>query len=413
MIGDAVTSLSDRICREIERCGPLPFSVFQALALYDQESGFYSRDTSAGRNGDFVTSPEIGLLFGRLVARVLDQWWNELGCPDPFVVVECGAGSGSLARAVIGSNPSCAATLHYLLVEQSPPRRQLHRSLVDPGVSASIPGDKRSLREPVHVAESGWDLRCPELDGQTPVVTSVPSFADLPEGVEAAVVLANELLDNLPIDMYQRQNRVWYECLVDRSLPSNPNSFTESLKPLNASSDWGLIERLDELLDERVDPATEVRVPLQSSARSWLESAISLCPRGKVICFDYFRSTHEMALLPMHHWLRTYRGHGPGGSPFVDPGSKDITCDVALDQLTKTAVPATVVSQRDFLRSAGLDRLVAAARVEWTERAAIGDLAALEARSLLSEAEALADPAGLGGHKVVEWTARALPLTPE
>jgi hypothetical protein len=60
-------------------------------------------------------------------------------------------------------------------------------------------------------------------------------------------------------------------------------------------------------------------------------------------------------------------------------------------------------TQADWLRAHGIDDLVAEGRRTWAERAHVGDLAALAARSRIGEAEALLDPAGLGAFRVVEW----------
>ena len=57
---------------------------------------------SAGRRGDFITSPEVGPLFGVVIARYLDAEWERIGRPDPFTVVDVGAGPGTLARSVLG-----------------------------------------------------------------------------------------------------------------------------------------------------------------------------------------------------------------------------------------------------------------------------------------------------------------------
>src|SRR5215211_6380558 len=103
-------ALAERIAERIRREGPIPFDRFVDAALYDEEGGFFTRGGGAGRAGrDFVTSPEVGTLFGGLVARALDGWWRELGTPDPFVVVEAGAGRGRLAADVLRAGPACAA----------------------------------------------------------------------------------------------------------------------------------------------------------------------------------------------------------------------------------------------------------------------------------------------------------------
>jgi hypothetical protein len=59
--------------------------------------------------------------------------------------------------------------------------------------------------------------------------------------------------------------------------------------------------------------------------------------------------------------------------------------------------------QHEFLRSHGIDELVEEGRRIWDERAHLGDLAAIRARSRVTEAEALCDPDGLGAFRVVEW----------
>src|SRR6187455_2663565 len=103
--------------------GPERFDLFMERALYDPESGFYATGGVAGRRGDFLTSPEVGPLFGAVLARALDAWWSELGRPDPFTVVDAGAGPGTLARAVRAAAPACAAAMGYVLVERSAAQR--------------------------------------------------------------------------------------------------------------------------------------------------------------------------------------------------------------------------------------------------------------------------------------------------
>src|SRR4051794_5085950 len=102
-----MTGASERIVERIRREGPISFDVFVELALYG-EGGFFTRARGAGRaRRDFVTSPEVGPLFGALVARALDAWWHDLESTDPFLVVEAGAGRGRLAHDVLAAGPEC------------------------------------------------------------------------------------------------------------------------------------------------------------------------------------------------------------------------------------------------------------------------------------------------------------------
>jgi SAM-dependent MidA family methyltransferase len=145
------------------------------------------------------------------------------------------------------------------------------------------------------------------------------------------------------------------------------------------------------------------RVPLQHQAAAWLRSALGALRRGRVLALDYADTTPRLASRPWTDWVRTYRSHGRGRHPLEDLGEQDITCEVAVDQLAAVRPPAANRRQAEFLVACGIEDLAADARHRWDERAHIGDLAALRARSLVAEATALTDPAGLGAFRAVEW----------
>jgi SAM-dependent MidA family methyltransferase len=149
-----------------------------------------------------------------------------------------------------------------------------------------------------------------------------------------------------------------------------------------------------------IDAEVGARIPVQQAARTWVETALDLVGAGRVVVFDYADTTASMARRPWTAWVRTYRGHGRGGHPLADLGSQDVTCEVAVDQLPP---PTSDRSQAEFLRAHGLDELVDQARHAWQERAHIGDVQAVMARSRVHEAAALTDPAGLGAFRVLEW----------
>jgi SAM-dependent MidA family methyltransferase len=146
-------------------------------------------------------------------------------------------------------------------------------------------------------------------------------------------------------------------------------------------------------------------VPLAAGAAAWVGDALRrLAPGSRLVVVDYARPTAELATLPWRQWLRTYRGHERGHHPLVDPGSQDITTDVPLDQIAAaTRAPDRVVTQARFLAEHGISDLVEEGRRISAERAHLGDLTALRARSRLREGDALTDPDGLGGFTVAEW----------
>src|SRR5205807_464488 len=108
--------------------------------------------------------------------------------------------------------------------------------------------------------------------------------------------------------------------------------------------------------------------PVQSAAAEWLRSAISIIERGRVVVIDYADTTASMESRPRNQWLRTYAAHGRAGDPLEGPGTKDITCEVAVDQLGHVRPTDSDRSQAEFLTAHGIDDLVTAARVTWTER---------------------------------------------
>lgn len=321
----------------------VPFEAFMDDALYGPD-GFYTTSGFAGRRGDFITSPEVGPLFGAVVARYLDAEWRRIGEPAEFTVVDAGAGPGTLARAILTAAPACASSMRFVAVEVSAAQRSRH----------------------------------PE---------GVESADTLPAGPFDGVIIANELLDNLPFRLAVFDEG-WREAFVD------------------IAPDGTRIERLGPALDPRppvLPPTASIgaRAPIVDRAAEWVSDARLRVRSGSVLAVDYgVALTAELAMRPWRNWLRTYRGNERGDHYLRDAGTQDITTDVPFDQLLE---PTSMRSQAQFLQLHGIDELVEEGRRIWTEQAARPGVEAMRMRSRISEAEALLDPAGLGGFQVAEW----------
>ena len=337
--------MTSEIRAEIGSAGPIPFERFMELALYGDE-GFYTRADggSAGRRGDFITSPEVGPLFGAVIARYLDAEWERIGRPDEFTVVDAGAGPGTLARSILTARPACADALRYVAVEVSDVQRARHPEGVES--TASMPADP--------------------IDG---------------------VVIANELLDNLPFRLVVF-DQGWRESFVQTDADG----------------------RFVEVLSAPLDPCPSVlpaaggfgaRAPLIDRAADFVVDARAIVRSGSVIAIDYATPiTAMLAARPYRDWLRTYRGNERGEHYLAAAGAQDITIDVPIDQLPE---PDTVRAQAAFLQLWGIGELVAEGKRVWEEQAARPGLEAMKMRSRISEAEALLDPDGLGSFLVAEW----------
>jgi SAM-dependent MidA family methyltransferase len=384
-------TLAERIAERIRREGPITFADFHAAALYDEHDGFFSSGRGAGRAGrDFVTSPEVGTLFGALVGRFLDASWQRLGEPDPFVVIEAGAGRGRLAADVLRGEPACAAALRYVLVERSPVLRAQQRELLtlEPADEALGPFTRRA--DPDDVPEP--------VRNTGPIVTSID---DLPAIRVEGVVIANELLDNLPIRIVERATDDWSEVRVGLD---EDNGFVETL----VTAPVALAGEADAVTDG-VTVENGARVPVPMVARDWIERVGTMMGRGDLVVVDYAEEIAGLLArgsIGATGWLRTYREHGRGTAPLDAPGRQDVTVDLPLEYLRTSALRAGFAvavdsTQAEWLRTLGIEALVAEGDDTWRERAHLGDLEAIAGRSRGVEAAALTDPDGLGAHRVL------------
>jgi SAM-dependent MidA family methyltransferase len=322
--------------------GVIPFSQFMQISLYG-ENGFYTNSGKAGRRGgDFITSPEVGPLFGTVIARYLDECWQKLGSPTKFDVVECGAGPGTLARSIFAAKPRCIQALNYVAVEVSAAQRSLHPK-------------------------------------------GIESRDTMPDHAINGVILANELLDNLPFRLFVFDG-AWLEAFVAQTLDG---AFVEVLHKPSA---------LPAVLPQTA--ALGSRVPIQDAACAWINNALSLIERGSLLLFDYCTdTTAEVAAMPWREWLRTYKDHERGGHYLLAPGSQDITAQVVLDQLPSGF---NAMTQAQFLQQWGIDDLVREGAEYWENMTSKPDIAALKMRSRSNEAVALFAISSLGNFTVLE-----------
>jgi SAM-dependent MidA family methyltransferase len=370
------------IVERIEREGPIGFDAFVGLALYG-DGGFFSRARGAGRAGrDFVTSPEVGPLFGALVARALDGWWRDAREPDPFCVIEAGAGRGRLAVDVLAAAPACARALRYVLVERSSELRDAQRDLVqvEPVEDALGPVVRDDDDAPIAVT------------GMGPIVTAL---AELPAASLDGVVFANELLDNLPFRVVERHDGRWSEVRIGVEDDVLFETSVPATVELTAEADLVL-----------ADAPAGARLPVPVTLSQWLRACAGALRTGRLVVVDYLASGAELAARGQAGWLRTYRDHERGGPPLEVPGEQDLTVDVPREYLVQAAARAGFrlereLGQAEWLRELGIDDLVDAARRAWDARAHVGDLEAVRHRSRVSEGAALVDTAGLGAHRVV------------
>ncbi|HEY1330350.1 MAG TPA: SAM-dependent methyltransferase [Actinomycetota bacterium] len=346
-----------RILDQITRRGPISFAEFMEIALYDPEGGYYARRAPhpAGVEGDFVTSPHVSPAFGTLLAGFATAAWDALGRPGAFRVVDVGAGDATLLRTIAGAlsgDSTLGRAASFVAIE---------RSMDAASASKGRSGD-----------ELTWAASLAEL---SPL-----------EGV----VLANELLDNLPFHrVARRADGEVREVLV--GLDGDALTFVEGAPSLDAVR----------LAGESLAPGTERVVP--TGAWEFVDALARTLRRGYAVLVDYAAPPGADARDAVHG----YRRHRALADVLSHPGTQDITAGVDFDEIAVRARARGLsawgpVSQRDLLRSLGF--------AEW-DRAALSEqgLAQRERRGVdaarryseRNAARLLVDPAGLGGFAVL------------
>ncbi len=313
----ASNALRQVIVSEIENSGGwIGFDRYMELALYAPGLGYYSGGSAKlGKDGDFTTAPEMTPLFGRTLARLAAQLFAQ--CPAQ--ILEFGAGTGKLARDILAELQALGQpATSYQIVELSGELRQRQQQTL-----SGFP-------------QVQWLDRMPE------------SFSGL--------VIANEVLDAIPVRLLCRQAQGWLERGV--SLKEGQLAFAD--QPLAAEELAVLLPQIPDVEELPQGYVTEVH-PL---ARAWSASVGAMLQQGAAIFIDYGFPAREYYLGQRSRGtLMCHYRHHSHDDPFYLPGLQDITAhvdftDVARAGLQSGADLLLYTSQANFLLSAGLPQLL-------------------------------------------------------
>ena len=295
--------------------GGLAFDRFMEAALYAPGLGYYVAGARKfGPDGDFVTAPEIGSLFGQCVGQQIAAIFEELG---HGVLLEAGPGTGRLmvdvleALAILGALPDAV-----LLLETSPELRERQHALL-----------RRRL--PDYVARVTW-------------------LSEWPCGGFEGVVLANEVLDAMPVTRF----RVAAGRPLVAHVIHGVSGFGWDWRDMDTEPATRLIDRYA-LPD---DYTTEVN----ERAPAWIRDLGRRMHRGVLLLIDYGFPGHEYYHPDRRDGtLMCHYRHYAHGDPFSYPGLQDITAHVDFSALAEAGAEsgfqvAGFSSQAGFLLSLGL-----------------------------------------------------------
>ncbi len=318
-------SLRPRIEQEIREHGPIPFSRYMAMCLYDPELGYYSRNAEQfGKAGDFYTSSDVHAVFGRLLARQFEEMWRALGSPERIELLELGPGRGLFAQDVLDWSekkfPEFFGALHYSLAESSPAlRERLHATL-----SRALAAGKASIvEEERNSAAKAESLGGPS--GTTEVVPLPVSFSrpDCADAVEApAIIFANEFFDALPVEILGPQGELRISVRDGRLVEAWAPASAEELKFLDR---YG------------VHPERGERTEAPLVAQQFMARMAASLQRGFLIAIDYGYTRQEQLAGRHRGTVIAYRQHSASPNPYQAPGEQDITAHVNFTALAAAA----------------------------------------------------------------------------
>jgi SAM-dependent MidA family methyltransferase len=281
------TPLESLIRERIRREGPLSFRDFMEMALYYPGLGYYTAGLKrvGMEDADFFTSATISPLFGRLIAKQIREMWQFAGT-GAFTIVEYGAGTGALARAVIGYFREHHPTMpDYVVIERNPQARQALE-----GAGVRFVGELEEI------------------------------------GPFTGCVLSNELLDNFPVHRVVMQ-RGLMEVLVGYD-----GGFVETLRPASP-------ELVSYFTDLGVTLPEGYAAEVNLDAAGWLAKIARHQEKGFVLTIDYGYLAGEMySAARKAGTLICYHRHTVNDRPYADIGGQDITSHVNFSALALFAM---------------------------------------------------------------------------
>ena len=309
------------ICRLIDTHGPLTFHDYMQAALYSPSLGYYSAgSTKFGSAGDFTTAPELSPLFGRSIAKQCVEVFHTMDSPT---ILELGAGSGALAISLLqelqGSNQ---LPDHYYILDVSADcrQRQQHR----------------------------FQQQAPEL------LSRVTWLDRLPEKPIQGIILANEVLDAMPVHKFRYMpNQLdeyhvthHHETLTWEILPCTNTVLNRAITHLNIQSNQPY--------------HSEINLALPS----WIKHLSQCLSQGLILLIDYGFPRREF-YFPERHMgtLMCHYQHRAHDNPLVFPGIQDITAHVDFTAVAEAAFDngltvAGYTHQAAFLASCGIHDLI-------------------------------------------------------
>lgn len=309
--------------KKIHREGPISFSDYMEMALYEPGLGYYSAGLQKfGEGGDFVTAPQLGDIFARCLATQIGQIGTAIGC---YEIIEAGAGTGVLAADLLQTLQDSHPPERYRILERSAHLRQVQKETLERSVPQWM--DRISwLDQP---PEAGWQ----------------------------GVFIANEVLDALTVDRFCYD----HDGIRQLRVADGPDGFAWH----QAQCPRAMQDQIQALLSGLESPLADgYQSEISSSLPAWLQTVSASLQKGVALFIDYGYPRREY-YLPQRRsgTLICHYRHRAHDDPFRWPGLTDISASVDFTALAEAADRCGLevsgyTTQAMFLLSCGLEEVI-------------------------------------------------------
>jgi len=319
--------------------GSISFTEFMQTVLYEPGLGYYSAgSTKLGAEGDFITAPEISPLFSQSIAQAI---LPALDAIDESSILEVGAGSGKMATNILQ---------HLNHLDNLPEKYYI----------LELSADLR-LRQQQYIKSKAAEL-----------YERVEWLDSIPENLNA-VVIANELLDAMPVVRFKKEKQgISTEHVI---IEDGEFKFNYILNSDNNDSSYQRIcQRLQKIESENAELNPGFKSEINFNAEDWLTSISEKLNSGVILLIDYGYPQHEYYHEQRNNGTLTcfYR-HRHHDNPFIYPGLQDLTAHVDFTAIADCAIECGMnvlgyTTQSNFLFGAGIAQLAEEKAVEFIEQ---------------------------------------------
>ncbi|NQY43266.1 MAG: SAM-dependent methyltransferase [Legionellales bacterium] len=301
---------------------PVTFEQYMKLALYDPSCGYYHhKNTIFGKNGDYITAPEISPIFSKVLANHCKTILQD----NPGNILEFGAGSGKMSSVIVKELTSSNIPFNkYQIIEPSPKLRQLQKFNIL--------------------------SKYPEIAHKLEWLTNLPKYP------WQGIILANEVLDSMPINRFHKSNK------IQEYYVANQNNHLALV--LSAISNKNFLNNIHEIIDNFLKDVDDYDIEINFYLKGWLQAIFDFMSQGTIIIFDYGFPEHEF-----YHQARNkgtimcHSKHTTNSDPLKNVGQQDITAHVNFSQLANLShqIGFTIqgyTNQANFLLNSEILQLV-------------------------------------------------------